>query len=497
MVHGRSRVAVWLGTTGIAVALLGGVLLWRAFAPAASVVAAAPQVPAVALQPAAERLAGALRFQTVSHADALDSGAAALEELHAHLERSFPLVHANLQRERVGGHSLLYTWRGRDAQAAAVLLMAHLDVVPVAPGTEGRWTHPPFGGVVADGFVWGRGAWDDKSRVMAQLEAVESLLRHGLQPARTVYLAFGHDEELGGARGAQAIAALLLARGAKLHYVLDEGLVVSDGVIPGARRPVALIGVAEKGRVTVRLRASATPGHASTPPRDSAIGRLSRAIAALEAQPMPARLQGVAAEMFGTLAPEMGPGRRVLLANLWLFGPLVQRALEQTSVTNAMVRTTTAVTVVRGGLAPNALPGMAEAMVNFRLLPGDSADDVLDHVRRVARADGVEAALMPAAQPPSGVSPHDTDGYRAIRQSVNDAFGDVAVAPGLVVGGTDARHMSGLTDRVYRFSPVRVRPDDVSRIHGDNERLAIDNYAEMIRFFQCLLLRSAADAVTG
>jgi carboxypeptidase PM20D1 len=412
------------------------------------------------------------------------------------LQSSFPLVHAHLKRETVGD-SLLFTWPGRDAQAPGVLLMGHMDVVPATADDPKRWRHPPFAGVVADGFVWGRGAWDDKGRVMAQLEAVESLLRAGQQPARTLYLAFGHDEETGGEQGAKKVAALLQSRGVTLDYVLDEGLVVSDGVIAGARRPVALIGVAEKGYVALQLRASTTGGHSSMPPQSTAIGKLARAIAAIEARPMPARMQGVAADMFEALAPEMTPPRRLLLANLWLFGPAVQSLLEKAPATNAMLRTTTAATVVRGGQAHNVLPSTAEATITFRLLPGDSVDDVMRHVRQTVQDDDVAIEVMPWTQPATAISPHDTAAYRTVSQSIGVAFGDVAVAPGLVVGGTDARHMAALTDRIYRFSPVRMRPDDLSRIHGDNERLAVSNYMEMIRFYQHLLMRSVIALASG
>ncbi|WP_280152090.1 M20 family peptidase [Piscinibacter sp. XHJ-5] len=484
-----------LGGLALSLAILVGVLLASTWSPAPTTAArVAAALPVVDEPTAATRLAGALRFQTISHQDRPDASAAAFVEFHAYLERTFPLVHARLQRERVGGYSLLYTWRGTDDNAPAVLLMAHQDVVPVSPGTDARWTHPPFAGTVADGFMWGRGSWDDKGRLMAQLEAVEAMLRDGARPARTVFLAFGHDEEVGGTQGAKAIATLLRSRGVKLLYSLDEGMVVTDGIIAGARRPVALVGVAEKGYVAIRLRATADAGHSSMPPRRGAIGNLSRAIAALEAQPMPARLQVVASKTFTALAPDMSLARRVVLSNLWLFAPLLERSLEQSPVTDAMLRTTTAVTIVRGGDKENVLPGAAEAIANFRLLPGDRAQEVLDHVRRVVANHGVEVELLPQGEPPSAVSPLDSDGYRGIARSIEDVFGDVAVAPGLVVGGTDSKHLGDLTDKVYRFSPVRVRPEDTSRIHGSDERLSVSNYAEMIRFYQRLLYRTAVDS---
>jgi carboxypeptidase PM20D1 len=489
---GRRKSRALASAAGALLALLAVVLAVRALrAPLTFAAHEVLELPAVAQAEAVERFAQALRFETVSHTSDVPAYRSALEAFQAHLERSFPLVHARLKRERVGGHSLLFTWAGRNPNALGVLLMAHQDVVPAVGNATGAWRHPPFSGVVTDGFVWGRGAWDDKGRVMAQLEAVESLLRTGVQPERTVYLAFGHDEETGGYQGARAIAALLHSRGVILDYVLDEGLVVSEGIISGTHRPVALIGVAEKGSVTLRLKVSTPGGHSSMPPQQTAIGTLARAIAAIEAQPMPARLDGVAADMFMALAPEMAPPRRVLLSNLWLFGPLVKRLLETAPSTNAMLRTTTAITTVHGGLAPNVLPSTVEATINFRIKPGDSADEVLSHIRTVVAELDVTVESLPDVQAPSPVSRHDTVGYRHVGQSIVQAFGDVGVAPGLVVGGTDSRHMAVLTENIYRFSPVRARPDDLTRIHGDNERLSVSNYVEMIRFYQGLIMRSA------
>ena len=194
--------------------------------------------------------------------------------------------------------------------------------MPVAPGTEGDWAAPPFDGVIRDGYVWGRGSWDDKGNLFAMLEAAELLAREGFRPRRTVYFAFGHDEEVSGRRGAAAIAALFKARGVRLGYVLDEGLLITDGIIKGATRPVALIGIAEKGYATLELSAAATPGHSSLPPRETAIGRLSAAIARLESRPFPASIRGVMRQTLEAAAPELDLVNRVVLSNLWLLEPL-------------------------------------------------------------------------------------------------------------------------------------------------------------------------------
>jgi carboxypeptidase PM20D1 len=412
--------------------------------------------------------------------------------LHAHLAQRYPKVHASLKREVIGGLSLLYTWEGSDPKAVPIALMAHQDVVPIAPGTEGDWQAEPFGGVIKDGFVWGRGAWDDKANLIAELEAVEALLASGFKPARTVYLVFGADEEVGGTRGAAQIAALLKQRNVRFEFVIDEGMLITEGIVPGLSAPAALVGVAEKGYLSLKLEAKATPGHSSMPPApgQAAIAQLSRALQRLDAQPMPAAVSGVAAEMFETLAPEMSGFMRVALTNRWLFGPLVQGQLEKSAGSNALLRTTTALTVVSAGNKDNVLPGRAEAVVNFRLLPGDTQASVLQHVQHVIADDRISVTPLTSVEP-SGVSATDSRGYQAINRTLRELFPGTVVSPGLMLGGTDARHFASVSSQVFRFSPVRAKPEDLSRFHGTNERISLANLADLIRFYQRLLQTSA------
>jgi len=446
----------------------------------------------------AERLAQAVRMKTVSSQSDAQLNTDQFQALHALLEKQFPRVHAQLKRETVDGLSLLYTWPGSDPKARAILLMAHQDVVPIAPGTEGDWQQPPFAGLVTDGFVWGRGSWDDKGNLLAQLEAVELLLASGWQPPRTVYLAYGADEEVGGLRGAAKIAELLKSRGVQLDFVIDEGLLVLDGVLPGLKQPAALIGVAEKGYMSVQLTVSSTPGHSSMPPRKggSAIAMLAAALNALENEQMPAAIKGVAGEMFDTLAPEMSGFSRVALSNLWLFGPLVQRQLEAAGSTNAMLRTTTALTIVNAGNKDNVLPGRAEATVNFRILPGDTREGVLQHVGatvgRIVPAQQLQVSTLPGAKEASKVAPTGSAQYRLLGQTIREVFPDALVAPGLMVAGTDSIHYEPIADHIFKFSPIRANSEDLKRFHGTNERLSVKNYADAIRFYHRLIGQVAA-----
>jgi carboxypeptidase PM20D1 len=458
------------------------------------------QVPALAKLPVdtaavAEAMAQAVRAKTVSGLLDPAGTAAEFDSLHAQLQARYPLVHAALQREVVGNHSLLFTWRGSDEKAGPIALMAHQDVVPVAPGTESMWKKPPFAGVIEDGMVWGRGTLDDKSNLITQLEAVEMLLKAGFKPRRTVYFVFGHDEEVGGRAGVVKIVELLRQRGVRLDFVLDEGLAVTEGVLPGVAQPVALIGLAEKGSLSLKLTATAAPGHSSMPPATgaSAIGMLSAALVKLDQHPMPGGIQGAAAEMFAAVAPELPFGQRLALSNLWLFRPLVERMLGgKGGATSAMMRTTTAITIVNAGNKENVLPGRAEAVVNFRILPGDTSATVVAHVKSVIADERIEVQPLGPPFEPSKLSSSQAEPYKLIERTVREVFPDSMVAPGLMLAASDARHFDAIAAQSYRFMPIRLKPEDLARLHGTDERIAVEQLADMVRFYHRLLTQSAS-----
>jgi carboxypeptidase PM20D1 len=438
------------------------------------------------------RLSEALRFETVSPADPADFRPGPFVAFRDFVERSFPALHGVLAREVVGGHSLLYTWRGAD-DAAPMLLTSHYDVVPVPEDTVASWEQPAFGGAVADGFVWGRGALDDKTGVLATLEAVERLVNEGFVPSRTVYLAFGHDEEIGGEAGARAITDLLASRGVHLAWSLDEGMAVISGVMGGLEVPAALIGIAEKGYMSVRLTARAPGGHSSMPPRESAIGRVARAVTRLEASPMPANMDTVAGLTLDGLAPHVDGLQGMALRNRALFGPLVERVLSRSPSTDALQRTTTAVTIMRAGTKENILPRQATATVNFRVLPGDTLEAIETHVRDVIDDPEIEVEVL-GGREASHVSSVESAGYEAIATAIGHVFPDAAIAPGLVLGGTDSKHYARIADDAYRFAPLELGLEDSARLHGVNERISLSNYAKAIDFYEVLLRASAGPA---
>ena len=476
------------------VAVLAAVVAYRTFtfAPPGAVmdgsVSLAPGVP-VDRERAAQRLAEAVRIRTVSHQDRNANEIAEFERFLAWLQSTYPAAHTAMSRELVDGLTPIYTWPGSDASLAPIVLMAHYDVVPVTPGTEGDWTHPPFEGVIADGAVWGRGSIDNKGSLVSIFEAVEALAASGFRPQRTVMILSGHDEEAGGS-GAAAAAEWMKANGVRPVFALDEGLaVVSD--MPLLGRPVALIGVAEKGYATLRITAPAKGGHSSAPPPETGVEVLAKAVLAITSNPFPMRFEGPGADMVSALAPDAGGLVRVAVANRWLFEPLLVRTIAKTPAGAATLHTTIAPTMLRGSPKENVLPQDAAAWINYRILPGQTAEDVLGHAKSATSAFQVDLAWEGRAYDPPPVSSSDTDAYRTIAALAGDG-GQIPVAPGLVTATTDSRYLAGIAESVYRFQPIVASLRDFEMIHGTNEHMTLDNLGRMTAFYSQLIATAAA-----
>ena len=486
------RVLLGAGVILLALAAFMMVRTARLPAPAAVAAAAPDATPPIAIDTAAAArdLSGAVRFATVSYASGGPIDTAAFLGLHRYLAQTFPLVHATLRRELVAGLSLVYTWQGTDPALQPVVLMGHMDVVPVPEPNLPEWQHPPFSGDIADGFVWGRGTLDDKITVLSVLEAVEGLLKAGYHPARTIYLTFGHDEEVSGRYGARAIVAKLVAEGVKPALVLDEGGFMGAGIIPGLSRRAALVGIAEKGYVSLRVKAEAPGGHSSMPGDRTAIGALAGAIVRLEAHPFPMALAGPTRGMVEAMAPYLPFPRRFLIANLWLTAPLVSRSLAQSPLGAALLHTTTAPTMLQAGIKDNVLPPEASAVVNFRILPGETIASVTERVRRVVDDSRISVGPLDSVPAdPSPVSDVASPAYRLVAGTIEAmAPGEgLPVIPYLVMGGTDSKYWGAHSDRVFRFLAVPLAAGDEKRIHGVNERVAVADLAASIGFFTRLI----------
>jgi len=439
-----------------------------------------------------QTLSEAVKIPTISFENASEIHYDELLRLREFLATSFPLVHSRLRIEVVGKYSLLYTWEGtKSGSKLPILIAGHLDVVPIEKGTESNWVYPPFSGHIDETFVWGRGSMDDKMNTIGILEAVEFLLRKGFQPIRTIFLAFGHDEEISGVEGAYSIARLLEERKVKLDYILDEGLFIMKSGLSLTSKPIAVVGTAEKGYLSIDLSVETQGGHSSIPPLGStSIGIISAAIVKLEANPFPASLSPVK-KFLEHVAPETNFLNRFLLSNLWLFEPLIVRLFASKPTTNAQIRTTSAVTLFHSGMKQNVIPYFASATVNFRISPTDSIDSVLDHVSQVI--DDPRIKITPRAGgmlDPSPITSTDTPAFRTLQKAILQAFGDVIISPGLMPANTDTRHYWNLTKNIFRFSPVLFGDDDFKRFHGTNERIEISNYIKTVDFYNFLIRHS-------
>jgi carboxypeptidase PM20D1 len=433
-------------------------------------------------------LAEAIRIETVSYEDSSRVDFGAFERFRAFLADTYPLAHETLTLELVAGHSLLYTWTGSDPDAAPTVLMAHQDVVPVEPGTEDDWEQPPFSGAEDAFHLYGRGSLDDKGSLIGIFEAVESMLADGFEPTATIYLACGHDEEVGG-DGAAAIAELLAERGVRASLVVDEGGGVAVDFMPDIDVPIALIGIGEKGYVNVRLTATGQGGHSSSPPAHTAIGLLSAAITALEDNPMPPRFD--AQRGFFETAGELMTGPQAMaLKRPDLFGAVIERRMSAQPMMNAIIRTTTAVTMIDGGVKPNVLPQEATALVNFRIMPGDSVEAVLEHVGS-AVGPGIEVSIDESsfsADPPQMADP-ESEQFALVAELAGEHCGAGAAAPWILTGATDSRHFIPIADQVLRFAPLTATPDDFKRFHGTGERIRRSDADAVVAFYRALIGR--------
>ena len=437
---------------------------------------------------AAAHLAAAIQIETISNdVETSPQITEKLRELRSLLRKNYPLVHTKLEREVVNEGSLLYLWKGSNPDLLPVLFTSHLDVVPADPDTLADWEHPPFSGAIDDEFIWGRGTLDIKSQVVAILEAAEILLKEGFQPERDIYLAFGHDEEIGGANGARKMVELLQGSDVHLAAVIDEGGVIIDGMIPGVDGPIAMVGTAEKGYLSLKLTAKGAEGHSSMPPKTTAIGALSRVLAKIEAYQQPARLKSIA-EIYRSLGAAASFKYQLIFSNLWLFGGVARKTLSKSPQTNATIRTTTGLTMVKGGFKENVLPPTAEALVNFRLLPGDSIADACERVKKIIGDEPVTFEPVENAHwEATPVSPVDTQAFEILDTVIRQVFEGVVVAPYLVLGATDSRYYADISDGVYRFSPYLIEQQDMKRMHGLNERLALKSLDKMVVFFHQLM----------
>lgn len=457
----------------------------------------------VDLDGAVQRLSKGVQFPTISNQDRDDFDTKAFDDYHAFLVEAYPNVHKVLKREVLGDprpYSLLYTWEGTDPDLPPALFYAHQDVVPVPEESRDQWNQEPFSGAVADGYIWGRGVLDDKNQIHGILEAAEMRIAEGWQPKRTIYFVFGQDEEVGGPEGAKYIADVLEQRGiGRFAFVLDESAPLIPGVFPGIPDNTALIGIAQKGYLSLELAMHGIGGHSSQPPEESNIGILAKAITKLEAAQFPYRIHEAVRHQYRYMGPELDEAKQPMYAAVAFGKDGEMTDLEKefiaemagNQVTRAMLHTTIAVSMFNAGIKDNVLPPSATAVVNFRPMPGDTPEVIIEHVRKAIDDDRITIRDISASTPATNVANPDSDAYRALEKTIRQLWGnDLIVAPFFVIGGSDSKHFQArdFAPDVFTITGIQLESmKEFAGFHGVNERILVDEYGKTIGFFYQLM----------
>lgn len=433
-----------------------------------------------------KRLSGGLMIPTVSSANYEDTDFGPFDQFKTYLEQSYPEIYHIMETHTINDYGLVFRWKGKKDHLKPILFLSHYDVVPPGeyPVSMERWDHPPFSGAIADGRIFGRGAIDMKSMLFGIMEAADKLIAEGFTPERDIYFAFGPDEEVGGMHGAAEMVRFFQEKGLTFDAVYDEGgIIAASGFISQLNRDVALVGVAEKGYVTFTLQVRGDGGHSSMPPMQSALGQAAIIMQRLEENQMKARLIPPVKSLLANIGGAMEFTTRMAIANQWLFKPLLLRSLSKTPSTNALIRTTTALTMAKGSDASNVLPSSAEITVNFRTLPGDKIEDVKKHVEDACKGFDVNIEMSGETEA-SLISGHDARGFEVMKNALSKIYPDALITPYLSVTGSDAPKYEKVCSNIYRLIPVRLTSEEQETIHNLNENLSIENYRRMMAYFR-------------
>ena len=431
-------------------------------------------------------LSKAIQIPTISNFDDNLVDWSKFDEFHAFLEEAYPLIHSKLDKQIISTRSLVFHWKSAHPEKEPICMLAHQDVVPVSPGTEGDWKYPAFSGTVADGFVWGRGALDIKNHLIGVMEAVETLLEEGYVPERDIYLCFGHNEEVmaeGRHSGAYCIMEYFKEKGIKLDSVIDEGGAILPVNVKGViNKKLAGVGVAEKGHVDFEISINAKGGHSSQPPKNTALGELAKIICKLEKNQFKEEITPMMSALFTEIGKNATYPVRCVMCNTPILKPIIKKIMIQIPPAACMTRTTTAVTMAKGSPAPNVLPQKATINVNLRIMPGQTIETVEQHLRKCA-GEKAEIKLVKGNNP-SKISPTDSRSFKAISKICKSMDEDNIIAPYLVMGGTDSRQYEPVCDNIYRYSPFPVSTELLLTTHGTNERITGAALGDGVVFFK-------------
>lgn len=433
---------------------------------------------------AALHLSEAIQIKTISFGDTLPIDTSEFIKFGMFLEKTYPTVHANLQKQTFNKFSYIFKWVGKDTTLKPYVLMAHMDVVPVEAVAESKWSVPSFSGVIKNDTIWGRGAVDDKVAVIAILESVEQLLKEHFTPNRTIYLCFGHDEEVSGKRGAKVLSNWFIQQKIQPALVLDEGGQIDLQHFKRLNKPVAVIGTSEKGYVNLDLTVEIPGGHSSMPNPETAIDVLNKAIINVRAHQMPASITPTLKELLNRTKPAESFFNRLVLSNLWLFKSSVISQLEKTKETNAMIHTTLVPTIFKSGIKDNVIPSIAKATINSRILPGETSEDVVKFAIKAINDERVTVKKQTISlMEPSPITSFENPAFKKIESIIQKSVPNVIVSPYLMVGATDSRYFRGFSDAVLNFAAVQ----DVKGFHGIDERIGKTDLNRMIFFYRKLI----------
>lgn len=428
---------------------------------------------------AVNNLAELVRCKTISYYDKSLEDDSEFEKLVNKLPSLYPTVIEKCELKRFDGRALLFHWKGEDESLDPAVLMAHYDVVPVE---EAEWTMPAFEGLIKDGVLWGRGSLDTKITFNGIMSGAEALLKQGFTPKRSIYFAFSGGEEVSGP-GAGEIVKYFQAEKITPYLVVDEGGAVVQDVFPGVKEPCGLIGIAEKGMMSVKLDVASNGGHASAPAPHTPIGILSMACTKIEAHPFKHHFTKPVLEMFDTLGRHSGFVYRMIFANLWCFGGILDMICKKGGgELNALVRTTVAFTQMKGSKAPNVIPPTASMVANIRLNPEDSMESAKKYLEQIIADDQVKVSVEEGMNP-SPISRTDCEGWNVVRDAVANTWKGCLVSPYLMVQCSDSRHYAPISDKVYRFSAMDVTAEERHTIHGNDEHVRIETVKHAVEFF--------------
>jgi len=433
---------------------------------------------------AVDHLRQLIQCKTVSYRDSSLEDPAEFARLYDLLPKLYPNVYRVCEVNKPCDRSLIYVWKGK-SDARPSVLMAHYDVVPVV---QEEWTAPAFEGIIRDGCLWGRGTLDTKVTFAGALQAADNLIAEGYVPANDIYLCFAGNEEISG-DGAIANVDWLEQHGIHPAFVLDEGGAVVTNVFPGVSQPCAVVGIAEKGPMDIRLTTETKGGHASTPPAQSALGILSAAVAKVESHPFPFTLTAPAAQMFDTLARRSTFLYRLIFANLWCFKPVLDTICKKGGgELNALVRTTVAFTQAKGSDASNVLPHAAWVGANLRIIPGQTPDSTIAALHKVIGDDRVKIEKVYGDEP-SIISRTDDEPWDRLTKAIGATWCDAVVSPYLMLACSDSRRYGRISDHVYRFSCMALSREERGMIHGRDERIPLETLVKTVVFYQTLIRR--------